>query len=302
MNIRFGVSPIAWINDDMPELGGDTPLETVFGDCRDLGFEGVELGGKFPKDPAVLKPLLAGYGLDLIGGWYSTHLLARDAEAEITALQPHLALLEAMGCKVFIAAECSNAIHGQRDMPLRAQPQVGEGGWPAFGERLTRVADHVAARGLRFAYHHHLGTSVETQADLDAFVANTGAAVGFVVDTGHAVLGGVDPAALIRTHPGRVNHVHCKDVRRAVHRDILDGGRSFLDGVLAGMFTAPGDGAIDFAEVMRALAAIDYSGWIVIEAEQDPALADPRRYSEIGLSTLKRDAAAAGLTSALAAE
>lgn len=302
MSIRFGVSPIAWINDDMPELGGDTLLETVFGDCRDLGFEGVELGGKFPKDPAVLKPLLGSYGLDLIGGWYSTHLLARDAEAEIAALQPHLALLEAMGSTVFIAAECSNAVHGRREVPLRNQPQVGEGQWPLFGERLTQVAEYVAARGFRFAYHHHLGTSVEKPADIEAYLAHTGEVAGFVVDTGHAVLGGVDPAALIRAHPRRVNHVHCKDIRRAVHKDILDGGKSFLDGVLAGMFTAPGDGAIDFSEVMRALAAIDYSGWIVVEAEQDPALADPRAYSAIGLSTLKREATEAGLPRPLAAE
>jgi inosose dehydratase len=302
VSIRFGVSPIAWINDDMPELGGDTPLETVFNDCRDLGFEGVELGGKFPKDPAVLKPLLSGYGLDLIGGWYSSHLLVRDAAAEIEAMQPHLALLEAMGSQVFIAAECSNAIHGRRESPLRDPPRLDARAWPEFGERLTRLADYVAARGMRFAYHHHLGTAVETSADIDAFIAHTGDAVGFVVDTGHAVLGGVDPSALIRAHPHRVSHVHCKDVRRPIHADILASGRSFLDGVLAGMFTAPGDGSIDFGEVMRALAGIGYSGWIVVEAEQDPALANPRVYSQIGLSTLRREASAAGLRRALAAE
>lgn len=293
MTIRWGVSPIAWINDDMPELGGDTPLETLFGDCRDIGFAGVELGGKFPRQPEVLAPLLGGYGLDLIGGWYSTHLLARDAEAEIAAMDEHLALLEAMGCEVFIAAECSNAVHGNRSHPLARQPKVDD--WARFGARMTRIAAHVRARGLRFAYHYHLGTCVETPDDLAAFIAATDETVGFVVDTGHAVLGGIDPVDLIARHPARVNHVHAKDIRRAVHAEVLAEGRSFLDGVLAGMFTAPGDGSIDFGAVMRALVGIDYAGWVVIEAEQDPALANPRDYSRLGLATLKREAAAAGL-------
>ncbi|HEX2815592.1 MAG TPA: myo-inosose-2 dehydratase, partial [Phenylobacterium sp.] len=118
MSVRFGVSPIAWVNDDMPELGGDTPLETILADARDIGFDGVELGGKFPRDAAVLKPLLAGYGLDLIGGWYSGELLIRDVEAEIAAAQDHVALLKAMGSTVFVHAETSNAIHGQRATPL----------------------------------------------------------------------------------------------------------------------------------------------------------------------------------------
>ena len=300
--IRFGVSPIAWINDDMPELGADTPLEQVFSDCRDLGFEGVELGGRFPRDPQVLKPLLRGYGLDLIGGWYSTHLLARDADAEIKALQAHLALLEAMGSTVFIAAECSNARHGVKTHPLRDQPLVPAGQWGSFGARLTRVAEYVRQRGFRFAYHFHLGTAVEKPADLDAFVANTDTVVGFVVDTGHAVLGGNDPVALIEKHPARVNHVHTKDVRRPIFDDVIARGRSFLDGVLAGMFTAPGDGEIAFGAVMTALKRIDYSGWIVIEAEQDPALANPRDYSALGLSTLRREATSAGLLQPAATE
>lgn len=302
MTLRFGVSPIAWINDDMPELGGDTPLDTLFSDCRDLGFEGVELGGKFPRDPAVLAPMLRSYGLDLIGGWYSTHLLDRDADAEIAALQPHLALLEAMGSSVFIAAECSNARHGVRAHPLRDQPLVPADRWGLFGDRLTKVADYLKARGFRFAYHFHLGTAVEKPADLDAFLANTGENVGLVIDTGHAVLGGNDPVALIRAHPARVSHVHMKDIRRSIFNDIIAGGRSFLDGVLAGMFTAPGDGEIDFGAVMAALKDIDYSGWIVIEAEQDPALADPRDYSALGLTTLKRAAREAGFLPSITVE
>jgi inosose dehydratase len=298
MTIRFGVSPIAWINDDMPELGGDTPLESVLADCQAIGFEGVELGGVFPRDPAVLRPLLARYGLDLVGGWYSGNLLVQSADDEIAALQKHLALLKAMGSTVFVHAETSNAIHGDKAKAMSATPRLDEAGWKEFGARLTKVADYIQSQGLKFAYHHHLGTVVERPEDLDAFLANTGASVGLTVDTGHAALGGLDPVAMIRAYPHRVAHVHCKDIRGEVFRNVTRAGGSFLDGVLAGMFTVPGDGHLDYAAVMQALADIGYSGWIIVEAEQDPAKADPRQYGEIGLATLKREAAAAGLKAA----
>lgn len=295
MSIRFGVSPIAWVNDDMPELGGDTPLDSILADIRDLGFEGVELGGKFPRDAATLAPLLAGYGLDLIGGWYSGELLTRDADEEIAAMQPHLALLEAMGSTVFVFAETSNAIHGDRAMPLARTPRLAADGWKQFGARMTAVADHVESKGLKFAYHHHLGTVVERVADLQAFLDNTGASVGLTLDTGHAALGGIAPMVVIDKYPGRIAHVHCKDVRPAKFATVKESGASFLDGVLAGMFTVPGDGTLDFGKVMRALARIDYSGWIVIEAEQDPALADPKTYAALGLKTLRTEAVQARL-------
>ena len=293
--MRFGVSPIAWSNDDMPELGGDTPLESILGDIRDLGFEGVELGGRFPRQPGALKALLGAHGLDLIGGWYSGSLLTSDPQTEIAALQDHLGLLQAMGSTVFVFAETSNAVHGDRATALNATPQLGDADWGRFGERTTAVADYVAAQGLRFAYHHHLGTAVERPGDLDAFLRHTGASVGLTLDTGHAVAAGIDPVAVIRDHPERIAHVHCKDVRGRVLARVREEGRSFLDGVLAGMFTTPGDGEVDFDAVMRALHETGYCGWIVVEAEQDPALADPRTYAEQGLDHLRSAAARAGL-------
>lgn len=295
MSIRFGVSPIAWANDDMPELGGDTPLEDILRDIQEVGFEGVELGGKFPRDPATLKALLARYKLDLIGGWYSGSLLVQDAEAEITAMQDHLALLKALGSTVFVFAETSNAVHGNRGVALSDTPRLPAAGWAEFGRRLTQVADYVQSHGIKFAYHHHLGTVVERGEDLDAFIAHTGPSVGLTVDTGHAALGGIDALKVIREHPGRVAHVHCKDVRGATFDKVVQDRASFLDGVLAGMFTVPGDGGLDYAQVMAELKRIGYSGWIVIEAEQDPALADPRTYAELGLRTLRNEAAKAGL-------
>ena len=295
MSIRFGVSPIAWINDDMPELGGDTPLERVLAEAREIGYAGIELGGKFPRDPKELHALLARFELALVGGWYSASLLTRTAREEIAALQAHLGLLKALGCRVFIFAETSNAIHGDRTRPLSATPRLDHAAWAHFGAKLTEVADTVTAAGLRFAYHHHLGTVVESGEDMEWFLRSTGPSVGLTVDTGHAALGGVDAVALIRAQPGRVAHVHCKDIRGKVFRQIKAEGGSFLRGVLEGMFTVPGDGDLDFAKVMRALGETGYSGWIIVEAEQDPAIADPRRYGEVGLTTLRREAAAAGL-------
>jgi inosose dehydratase len=200
-----------------------------------------------------------------------------------------------MGSSVFIFAETSNAIHGERSRALATTPRLDPARWPFFGEALTEVADYVRAQGLSFAYHHHLGTVVERPQDIDAFLKMTGPSVGLTVDTGHAALGGIDPVALIRSNPARIAHVHCKDVRPGVFERVVNGGGSFLDGVLAGMFTVPGDGKLDYGALMRALAKIDYAGWIIVEAEQDPASADPRHYSELGLETLREEAAAADL-------
>lgn len=296
MNIRFGVSPIAWINDDMPELGGDTSVESVIQDARRIGFSGIELGGKFPRHHTTLAALLGRGQLKLAGGWYSGQLLVRSVREEIAALQSHLALLKAMDCNVFIHAETSNAIHSAPAQALTATPRLDEQGWVQFGARLTELAEYIASEGLKFAYHHHLGTVVQSAEDLEQLVKHTGSVVGFTLDTGHAALGGIDARAVIRQHRERIAHVHCKDVRPEIFQRTLHDGGSFLDGVLAGMFTVPGDGALDFDAVMKALAEIDYSGWIIIEAEQDPAKADPCEYAQIGLRTLRRSATAAGFS------
>jgi inosose dehydratase len=294
VSIRFGVSPIAWINDDLPELGGETPVETVLRDAHALGFEGIELGGKFSRDPARLSAQLGAHELALIGGWWSAALLVRPVEEEIAALQGHLQLLEMLGSNVFIIAECSNTVHGDRGRPLAATPRLTDSQWPAFGERLSALARYLEGRGLRLAYHFHLGTVVDGQDDIERFLTHTDPRVGFVIDTGHAALGGIDAEWLIRSHPDRVAHVHTKDVRRRIFDEIRARDGSFLDGVLAGMFTAPGDGDLDFRAVAQALVDIGYEGWVVVEAEQDPARADPRTYSRIGLDTVRRLLGASG--------
>jgi len=292
MTIRWGVSPIAWCNDDMTELGADTTLDMLLTDVKEVGFEGVELGNKFPRDPETLAPIMARYQLEVVGGWYSANLLRRDAEAEITALQGHLKLLEAMGSSVFILAETSNAIHCDRyGGRLDTHPVLAAEDWEHFGQRLNLVAGYVNDFGFRFAYHHHLGTVVETDRELDRFFDATGDHVGLVLDTGHAIAGGIDPIRIVKERPERVKHVHCKDVRQARYDAFRADGTSFLNGVVGGMFTTPGDGDYDYAPFMRALKHMDYSGWIVIEAEQDPAVANPRNYSQTGLDHLKMLAA-----------
>ena len=206
----------------------------------------------------------------------------------IAAMTPHLDLLAGVGADIVIVAHTGNAVHTDRSHPLAKPPRLADRDWAAFGRRLDRVAAHVGARGMRLAYHHHLGTVVETAADLDRLLAATGPAVGLTLDTGHALCGGIDPVAVVRAWPDRIVHVHAKDVRTARHAAILRDGGSFLDGVVAGMFTAPGDGDYDYAPFVAALRAIEYAGWIVIEAEQDPAIADPRTYARSGLQTLRR--------------
>lgn len=293
--IKYGVSPIAWTNDDLPSLGGDTPLESCLEDIREVGFDGVELGGKFPRQANVLASILRQYDLELVGGWYSSKLLTRTVKEEISALRDHLALLKDLGCRVFIIAETSNAIHGDQEVALQRQPQISDDEWRVFCERMSAVGDYIAGEGLRLAYHHHLGTVVEKRQDIDRFLELTNENVGLTLDAGHAAGGGVEVAEIIRAYPSRIAHVHCKDIRREIFRGVLEGGESFLDGVMAGMFTVPGDGNLDFTSIFAALKEIDYSGWIIVEAEQDPVKAPPKEYALKGLETLKKLAARAGL-------
>jgi inosose dehydratase len=286
MSIRFGANPIIWSNDDMRELGGDTPLETCLAQAREIGFEGMELGHKFPRDASTLAAVLGRFGLACVSGWYSSQLLNHDAGAELERLRPHLDLLKALGSRVLVFADVSGAIHGDRTRPLSERPRLAAGDWRRFGERLTQIAAATAAEGVQLTYHHHMGTVVQTEADIDAMMQATGAEVGLLLDTGHARFAGADPVALARRHASRVRHVHAKDVRAEVAAQAERSDWSFLQSVVAGVFTVPGDGCVPFDQVFRELRA--YSGWIVLEAEQDPDKADPRTYASLGLRNLRR--------------
>ncbi len=293
MAIRIGANPIGWSNDDMQELGGDTPLETCLAEARDVGFEGMELGHKFPRQAQALRAALAPFGLACVSAWYSSELLLRDAAAEMTALRPHLDLLKAMGCTVLVFAETSNAIHGDRTKPLSQRPKLTEPEWARLASRMTELADATLAEGVRLVYHHHMGTAVQSASDIHTLMALTGPSVHLLLDTGHATWGGANPAALARQYRDRISHVHTKDVRADVRAQADAADWSFLDSVLAGVYTVPGDGMVDFAAVFAALPG--YSGWVVIEAEQDPAKANPKEYAAQGYAALTRVLAETGL-------
>jgi inosose dehydratase len=270
MTIRWGVSPIAWSNDDMPELGGDTTLDAILTDVREIGFDGVELGNKFPRDPGTLAPIMERHALAIVGGWYSTNLLTQDGDAEIAAMARHIDLLAAMGSTVFIAAETSNAVHSDRTSRLDTPPRLAAGEWEEFGHRLDRIAAHACERGMRFAYHHHLGTVVETMEDLQNFFAATGEHVGLVLDTGHAIYGGIDPLDIVRSRPDRINHVHCKDVRSARHAAALRVDTVSSTAWSAACSPRPATAIMIMRRSFRRSPISDIRAGSSIEAEQDP--------------------------------
>jgi len=288
MRIRLGINPLTWTNDDMPELGAATPLETCLAEGKQAGFAGFELGNKFPRDAAMLRPILARHGLDLVSGWYGSRLLERDVDAEMATAEAHISLLLAMGCKVMVHAEVARAIHGAKTVPLSQRPVMTDADWAIFAPRLAEFARRLKARGLWLAYHHHMGTVIETQAEIDRLMAVTGPEVGLLLDSGHLSFSGGDPALAARQHAGRIVHVHCKDIRRAVLQDVSARDLPFLAAVLEGVFTVPGDGCVDYRAVLKPLAEAGYAGWLVVEAEQDPAKAHPLTYARLGHDNLAR--------------
>ena len=291
-NVRIGINPISWSNDDLPALGGDIPLETALREGAEIGYEGFELGNKFPKEPAALKAKLAEYGVACVSGWYSGRLAEGTLDAEIEACGAHMGKLRHNGCKVVVYGEVAGSIQGQIDTPLAKRPRfTSDAQWQAYAARLNAFGEHLqAAYGITLAYHHHMGAYIESPADIDRLMAETKPDhVSLLFDTGHAFYGGAaDPVALLKKHVGRVVHVHCKDVRPQVIAKARNDGWSFLDSVMNGAFTVPGDGAIDFDAVLATLHRGGYEGWLVVEAEQDPAVAPSYRYAKLGYETLRR--------------
>ena len=293
MAVRLGINPLTWTNDDMPELGAETPLETCLAEGKLAGFAGFELGNKFPRQAEQLRPILARHGLDLVSGWYGSRLLERDVDAEMAEAEPHIALLTALGCTVMVHAEVSRAIHGERTTPLSRRPVLSEADWALLLPRMAEFGQRLKARGLHLAYHHHMGTVIEAEADVDRLMAGTGPEVGLLLDTGHLTFAGGDPVRAAKRHAARVVHVHCKDIRAGVMADVKRRDLPFLAAVLEGVFTVPGDGCVDYAAVLPPLAAAGYAGWLVVEAEQDPAKAHPLTFARLGHDNLARFAAAA---------
>ncbi|MFL6662323.1 MAG: TIM barrel protein, partial [Rhizobacter sp.] len=218
-NVRIGINPISWSNDDLPALGGETSLETALREGAEIGYEGFELGNKFPQEPAALKAKLAEFGVACVSGWYSGRLAEGSLDDEMARCEAHMRKLQLNDCRVVVYGEVAGSIQGQVDTPLYKRPRLaGDAQWKAYGDRLTTFGEHLRSHyGLTLAYHHHMGAVVESPDDVDRLMAVTGPAVGLLFDTGHAYYGGAgDPVALLKKHLPRVVHVHCKDVRPAV--------------------------------------------------------------------------------------
>ncbi len=244
--------------------------------------------------------MLEPRGLRYVSGWHSLNLLTNSVEDEKKAMQPALDLLKAMGSKVIIVCETSNAIHGNDDVALTSRPVLPRDDWAAFGAGVEALAAFAAEQGIALVYHHHMGTIVETEAEIDLLMANTGPAAKLLLDTGHCWFGGGNPERVAQKHMGRVGHIHAKNVRGAIAKDVREQGLSFLEGVRRGVFTVPGDseGAVEFEPVLKVAAEHGYSGWVVIEAEQDPSVRNPFEYQSLGLKSLKAFAKSAGLDTA----
>jgi inosose dehydratase len=294
--IRLGINPIGWTNDDVRWLGDDIPLAVCLAEARQAGYVGIELGRKFPRRAKALRKILDRHHLALVSGWYSAHLLERSAKDEIAAMQDHLRLLKALGCTVMVFAETTGDTVPFVSKPLSERPQITSASqWKELGRRMTAVGDYLLDEGVGLTLHHHMGTPVQTAADVDRLFAHCGSSVGLLVDTGHLTYAGGDPVTMIRKHAKRVRHIHCKDIRKGALMQALDRDLSFTEAVLAGVFTAPGDGIVDFAAVMKALKKISYDGWIVHEAEQDPRIAHPLTYARLGNAHLRAVCTKAGL-------
>jgi inosose dehydratase len=287
-DVRIGINPISWSNDDLPSLGGETPLDVALAEGAQIGYRGFELGNKFPREPAALRAVLERHGLALVSGWYSGRLAERDVDAEIAAVGPHLRLLAEGGADVMVYGEVAGSIQGAR-APLYQRPRFARATqWREYAERVTTFARYTLDHGVRLAYHHHMGAYVETPLDVERLMENTGDAMGLLFDTGHMTFAGGDAVDMLGKYVQRVCHVHCKDVRPDVIALARNRDWSFLESVINGAFTVPGDGTVDFRGVVDTLRRAGYRGWLVVEAEQDPVVAPAYRYAEMGYRHLAR--------------
>jgi len=298
--IFYGTNPIAWSNDDDRTLGAHISLDQCLNETSKIGFDGIEKGHKFPQEPAALKAVLEPRGLRYVSGWHSLNLLTNSIEDEKAAMQPALDLLKAMGSKVIIVCETSNAIHGDDDKPVNDRPKLADADWASFGAGVEALAEFAAAQGIALVYHHHMGTIVESEEEIDKLMANTGPHAKLLLDTGHCLFGGGNPERVATNYMSRVGHIHAKNIRPIIAKQVRDEKLSFLEGVRRGVFTVPGDseGGVNFPPVLKIADEHSYEGWLVIEAEQDPDVRNPYDYQSLGLASLKAMAKAAGLDKA----
>jgi inosose dehydratase len=298
MTIKIGISPIAWQNDDLPDLTAAYSMEQALEESREIGYTGVERGQRMPKDTEGLKAYLDKYDIALCGGWCSGASLVNDFDAEVAAISAQVEQFKALDAPCIVYAECSNTIQGEQAVPVNDRPTLSRDEIRTYAAKLSEVAKWSNDQGMPVAYHHHMGSIIEAEDDVNWLMEYSDpAALRLCFDTGHLLFGGGDVLATLDRWGDRVHHVHFKDIRPDVVAEVRSKRLSFLDAVIGGAFTVPGDGCIDFHAVGKALKAMDYSGWIVVEAEQDPAKAPPKEYSQMGYDHILDVLKASGLES-----
>ncbi len=280
-NIRLGCAPIAWTNDDMPELGAENSFEQCISEMALAGYEGTEIGNKYPKDPVTLKSFLEIRGLEVASAWFSSYLTTKDFEEVREEFIQHRDFLHAMGAEMIVVSEQGNSIQGQMDTSLFDQkPTFNEEEWKRFIEGIEKLGDLANEKGMTVVYHHHMGTSIQTTEEIERLMESTDPKkVSLLFDTGHLVFSGEDPLYILDKYFDRIKHVHFKDIRKDIAEEIKSQKDSFLTGVKKGAFTVPSDGGIDFKPIMDYLIERTYKGWIVVEAEQDPSICNAFEYA-----------------------
>ena len=288
MSVKLGIAPIAWSNDDMPELGGDTPLEQCLSEVNEAGFSGIESGGKFPKKSDELIPLLEKYKLKLCSGWYGANLRKNSVKEEIDAIQEQLKLFQDCKAPCIVFAEVSGSIAGDPSKPLSSRPQMDKDEWTNFCKKISEMGKYLEDQNMPLAYHHHMGTVIETEKDTQRLLDNTVDQVKLILDTGHMLFADGNSIRLAENYKERIVHIHCKDMRRNILNKSLEKDLSFRQAFLEGAFTVPGDGCIYYKPLLNFLKTNDYNGWLVVEAEQDPSKANPLEYAKIGYNYLSK--------------
>ena len=288
MKIKLGIAPIAWSNDDMPELGGETPIEQCLREANSAGFIGVELGGKFPRNPGIVKFLLEKFNLSMPGGWYGSKLKERSVEDEWQLMQDQIELFLSLDTKVFIFADVSGSIQGRGDVQLTKRPTLTLNEWKEYSKKITEISNRLEDVGLPISYHHHMGTIIQTESDIEKLLDLTNEKTKLLFDTGHLLFAQADYERCLKKYISRINHVHCKDMRKSVLEKSLKLDLSFRDSFLEGVFTVPGDGCINYNPLIKILYENEYSDWLVVEAEQNPSKANPYEYAKKGYNYLKK--------------
>ncbi len=281
--VCLGIAPIGWCNDDMPELGSENNFKQTVSEMALAGFTGCEIGNKFPSDAKELKRQLDLRGMRIASRWFSSFLLSKPYEEVERDFIAELDFLASLGTNRINVSEQTGSIQGKTDVPILTgghKPVMDDEQWARFCDGLNRLGKVATERGFKLCYHHHMGTVVQTAEETDRMMANTDPENVFLCyDTGHFTFAGEDPLAMLKKYSDRIGHVHLKDMRLPVVEQAKKEGWSFLDCVRRGAFTVPGDGDVDFDPVFEVLANAGYEGWLLVEAEQDPAKADPLEYA-----------------------